>query len=221
MKNLTTILLITICSITAFSQASPFKHKEERTTHGEYNEIDQHTFDYKNMDVSITYKTMYVYDNPEYASSSIINSLGQHHQYLQSTDGTIIQTYGGRYEINLGDITLGDTLIVIKFRCDSITGFASFRREYYIGAKRNELVGVASILEKQELEVFPNPVVDILNLKNIEGTFSYMVYDMMGRAILGGNSTGRSLDVGFLQKGQYILTIKSGDKEYASKINKL
>ena len=70
---------------------------------------------------------------------------------------------------------------------------------------------------KTKAMVFPNPTVDILNIKSnlpLEGiqTLDYQVFDMYGKVVLSGNiaANGGVLDVSFLASASYVLTLTSG-----------
>jgi hypothetical protein len=62
-----------------------------------------------------------------------------------------------------------------------------------------------------ELNVFPNPAVDILFIRSILpiNSFSYVIHDMTGKYILSGtiNNNENSIDITELSKGQYIINI--------------
>lgn len=56
--------------------------------------------------------------------------------------------------------------------------------------------------------IYPNPIVGgKLYLKNVEPSSSYTIYDLQGRLLKLGYSEDQSIDVGFLRKGRYLLSI--------------
>ena len=68
---------------------------------------------------------------------------------------------------------------------------------------------------QQPLEVYPNPVSDLLYLKNLPSeTVDYAIFDVSGRMVTAGISNGTISVVG-LEKGLYLLQIK-GEKQSAT-----
>lgn len=64
---------------------------------------------------------------------------------------------------------------------------------------------------QQPLEVYPNPVSDILSVKDLPcGTVDYVIFDVLGRRVAAGSSSG-TISVADLDKGVYMLQIK-GEK---------
>ncbi len=65
---------------------------------------------------------------------------------------------------------------------------------------------------EQPLEVFPNPVADVLCLKDLPcGTVDYSIIDVMGRMVASGSTKG-TIPVSQLEKGLYLL--QTGDGEH-------
>ena len=66
-------------------------------------------------------------------------------------------------------------------------------------------------LSKQSIEVYPNPVSDVLYLKNLPcETVGYSIFNVLGQTVTTGSSSG-TITVTGLEKGLYILQIK-GEK---------
>lgn len=64
---------------------------------------------------------------------------------------------------------------------------------------------------QEPLEVYPNPVSDLLYLKNLPSeTVDYAIFDVSGRMVTAGTSNG-TISVAGLEKGLYLLQIK-GEK---------
>ncbi len=83
---------------------------------------------------------------------------------------------------------------------------------------RTDIPIPSSILKKNEvsLEVFPNPVDDVLNVMFSEQGFLYSleVYDLTGRLLLEKEETVNSfqLNIGHLPEGVYLIKAKHSDK---------
>ena len=61
---------------------------------------------------------------------------------------------------------------------------------------------------KQPLEVYPNPVSDILFIKNLPcKTVEYSIFNLMGQEVAAGSSSG-TISVAGLEKGIYFLQVK-------------
>ena len=61
---------------------------------------------------------------------------------------------------------------------------------------------------QQQLEVYPNPVSDVLYLKNLPSeTVQYSIFNVLGQEMTAGSTNG-SISVAGLQKGVYFLQIK-------------
>lgn len=71
------------------------------------------------------------------------------------------------------------------------------------------------------MEVYPNPAHDFINI-NVEGVidYSYLVTDMLGKAVKAGTSNGEkvSFNVNDLSKGIYFLTVQSQGHRSVKKI---
>ncbi|HTM65467.1 MAG TPA: T9SS type A sorting domain-containing protein [Flavipsychrobacter sp.] len=66
--------------------------------------------------------------------------------------------------------------------------------------------GINDITREKKLTVYPNPAKEALYLKNAEGQ-AYLITDIAGRVLLQGSMKGRSIDVGMLNSGLYLLRI--------------
>lgn len=68
---------------------------------------------------------------------------------------------------------------------------------------------------QRSLEVYPNPVSDLLYLKELPSeTVEYAIFDVSGRMVSAGTSDG-SISVSGLEKGLYVLQIK-GEKQVST-----
>ena len=70
---------------------------------------------------------------------------------------------------------------------------------------------------QQQLEVFPNPVSDVLYIKNLSsGTAEYVIFNVLGQKVASGSTSG-SIPVTGLGKGLYILQVKGEQSLETSK----
>ncbi|MBO4328159.1 MAG: C10 family peptidase [Bacteroidales bacterium] len=67
---------------------------------------------------------------------------------------------------------------------------------------------VYECISQQPLEVYPNPVSDVLYLKNLPGeTVAYSIFNVLGQQVASGTTSG-TLSVADLEKGIYLLQTK-------------
>ena len=72
-------------------------------------------------------------------------------------------------------------------------------------------IAIHETASQQPLEVYPNPVSDILYVKNLPGeAVEYSIFNVLGQQVTTGSSRG-NISVAGLEKGLYILQIK-GEK---------
>ena len=70
---------------------------------------------------------------------------------------------------------------------------------------------VHEVASQQPFEVYPNPVSDVLYMKNLPSeTVEYTIFNVMGQKVVTGSSTG-TISVAELEKGLYFLQVK-GEK---------
>lgn len=79
----------------------------------------------------------------------------------------------------------------------------------------------ASDNEKSNIKIYPNPVKNILNIKNSGLISEFEIYSMEGKKVMTGNDVNNSkIDVSTLQKGNYVIKLKSKGKEQTTKFIK-
>lgn len=219
MKTLTfTLLALVISSLSIFGQSSSYFIREDINT---TDETDIHTYEHINMSLSVRYSTTYVYEYDNWRGKTLHLPTQDHHPFFMTNKGDRLEEANQLYDIEYENISPGDTLVLITFFCDSLQGFSVFTKHSFIGATRSGETNIESILSKDELKIYPNPVKEAIHLKDINSPFTYMLYDIQGRAIIGGNETDNNIDASFLKTGQYILQITCDQKEYSTLIQKL
>lgn len=71
---------------------------------------------------------------------------------------------------------------------------------------------VYECISQQSLEVYPNPVSDVLYLKNLPGeTVAYSIFNVLGQQVASGTTSG-TLSVADLEKGIYLLQTKGEER---------
>jgi len=76
--------------------------------------------------------------------------------------------------------------------------------------------------QKNSLVIFPNPVENNLNITNLEGEYSYSIFDLLGKKYKSASKqTSKAIDVSDLSRGTYIISIRcTTNKEETFKIIK-
>lgn len=80
-------------------------------------------------------------------------------------------------------------------------------------------LGTDDIRKVQKLAVYPNPAVDVLNIKANSKVLSYEIYDLTGRKVGAGNNSEK-VNVSNLSKGNYIINIVTKDGNTTTKFIK-
>ena len=73
--------------------------------------------------------------------------------------------------------------------------------------------------EKNKINIYPNPVKEIIYLSNITGT-EYEIFDILGKSITKGKINESQINVNSLSKGIYILKVKKEEKIFNQKFIK-
>ena len=71
-----------------------------------------------------------------------------------------------------------------------------------------------------DVEIFPNPVKTTLFITNISQNSSVSIYDLQGNMLINKQFTENNIDIGFLQKGIYIVKITDKHKIILRKVVK-
>lgn len=83
-------------------------------------------------------------------------------------------------------------------------------------------LGASSVKIGSDLNIYPNPVKDMLNLKSNKEFTSYSIYNMAGQLVVSEKISSKSMNVSRLPIGNYVikLTDKNGNVESSSFIKK-
>ncbi|SDI65326.1 Por secretion system C-terminal sorting domain-containing protein [Chryseobacterium taeanense] len=106
----------------------------------------------------------------------------------------------------------------------ALASFASARWVMTITGQ-NATLGTTEVINSRDLQIYPNPVKDVLKFKfsNNLKSESIEIYDLSGRAITSINNSKNVNEVNMssYQKGNYVLRVKASDgKVYIQKIIK-
>ena len=102
----------------------------------------------------------------------------------------------------------------------NVTG--DFGSNYHYPFKAVTPAGISSV-DKEDINIYPNPVNNILNIKfSKTGSYKISIFDILGKKLYGlkiNNSSDNTVDLSNLESGVYFVTI-TGDLNYSKKIIK-
>ncbi len=75
-----------------------------------------------------------------------------------------------------------------------------------------------SDFNKNNIQVYPNPSSDFINIKNLDNIQKIRLYDVSGKMVL--ETQFNEIDIRKLPAGQYILNVHSGSEIISKKIIK-
>lgn len=104
--------------------------------------------------------------------------------------------------------------------CGYFNSFNGVNKKQIVRINGEEILSVSENI-KASLQTFPNPVKDVLNIKNYVSNFDYEIYSLDGKKIrIGKKINDSKIDVSTLQKGNYLLKVKTELGEQTSKFIK-
>jgi hypothetical protein len=127
---------------------------------------------------------------------------------------------GKKFSMTISGQTPGATIsYACKFAFSggmSVTKYIS-----YVVGKNCGTVGVENFTDNKAL-IFPNPVLNELNIANIDSNSEIEIYDLNGKLLIGRTAaSGReTIDVSSLSRGIYIVKIRNTNSVSTSKIMK-
>jgi hypothetical protein len=130
------------------------------------------------------------------------------------------------YQLSIDGVVANET--PIPFQTDAVLGGIDFfavdaNNEYWI----DDVLFVEGTLSSTsfdsiELKAYPNPVVNVLNIKSANTIDNVSVYNLLGQKIstVSPNSLETQVDFSGLSKGSYLVEITVGNKKTVKKIIK-
>lgn len=135
---------------------------------------------------------------------------------------------GPTYELFINGVAAYDS--PIDFQDDSTLGAVDFfaaspATTYYVDdvlyTQGNTVLGVNDFEEKV-VSVYPNPVVDVLNISTKEAVSTVTIYDVLGKVVLQAqpDSISPSIDMSAFSSGAYLVQVTIGDATKTVKVIK-
>ncbi|MPS73147.1 MAG: T9SS type A sorting domain-containing protein [Chryseobacterium sp.] len=136
-----------------------------------------------------------------------------------STTATVSATFAVPSTAYTGDKTVG-MRVIMRYNTAPTGPCASFTygevEDYSV--KISENLAVTDI-KKNNISVYPNPAVDIINISNISTKTKFEIYSVGGQLINQGTTDGK-VNVSKLVKGVYILSLESNGEKSQTKFIK-
>jgi hypothetical protein len=130
-------------------------------------------------------------------------------EFVEIGEGSVISlatNADGDFEtsINTGDLLEGDHLLFIRAKNE-----ANVWSLYDVVAFTiDNSLGVDKVLAKDFI-VYPNAVIDKINIESKHDIVSYKIYDIQGKVVLKDKMIGTIINAHQLKKGIYFLTLKT------------
>jgi trimeric autotransporter adhesin len=115
--------------------------------------------------------------------------------------------------MRIGSLYSTSTTAYIGTACGTYTGNYGEFEDYNIVIApvvlaTNEVTGA-----KSEIQIYPNPVSDVLNITKVSDKATYKIYSAAGQLAKSGNISNGQINVSELVKGGYVITIEEKGKE--------
>ncbi len=128
-------------------------------------------------------------------------------QTAANKDTPVTDTFEVPADAYAGDKTVG-MRVVLKFSSPQLQPCGTFSygevEDYSVLISPTMAVGDNV---KTNVQVFPNPAVDVLNVTKVSANATYTIYDMAGKAVSKGKVENGKVQVSSLVKGVYIITV--------------
>lgn len=73
--------------------------------------------------------------------------------------------------------------------------------------KFNNNLSTSEVSTKNNINIYPNPATDFLNVTKVSNKASYKIYSLAGKLVSNGIVTNQKIDVSSLAKGVYVISI--------------
>ncbi len=68
-------------------------------------------------------------------------------------------------------------------------------------------LGVNNVVKNEQIVVYPNPTVDVLNITKVSNNATYTIYSASGQLVMKGKVSDNKVQVSKLEKGVYVITL--------------
>lgn len=130
-----------------------------------------------------------------------------------NTTTPVTATFAVPADAYIGEKTVG-MRVALRYNANQTTpcGTFSYGEVEDYAVKISATMGVNDTAKSQQIQVYPNPAIDVLNVTKVNGNASYTIYNMAGQAVAKGKVSDNKVAVSALVKGVYIIAIDSNDE---------
>ncbi|AZI33178.1 reprolysin-like metallopeptidase [Kaistella carnis] len=120
----------------------------------------------------------------------------------------VTATFAVPADAYVGDKTVG-MRVALRFNSPQTDpcGTYSYGEVEDYAVKISATLGVNDNVKSTEVQVYPNPAVDVLNVTKVTDKASYTIYNMAGQAVSKGKVADNKVQVSKLEKGVYIIAV--------------
>jgi hypothetical protein len=119
---------------------------------------------------------------------------------INDTFGDGFYPYGGYYNM--------------KSQSGAILLTGSFFASTQVRTLKSQVLATSDVAgPKNDIQIYPNPTADILNITKVSDKATYKIYSAPGQLVKQGNINGGKINVSELIKGGYIITIEDKGRE--------
>ena len=140
------------------------------------------------------------------------NGIYEASELIMSTSASqttpVTATFAVPADAYVGDKTVG-MRVALRYNAaqtDPCGTFSYGEVEDY-AVKISATLGVNDNVKSTEVQVYPNPAVDVLNVTKVSDKASYTIYNMAGQAVSKGKVADNKVQVSKLEKGVYIIAV--------------
>jgi len=224
MKNLFTIILFFLISISGFCQTFDFTIQSDTVYFSSQYQI-KHCYAYlnNNSNDSIDVDIIRVVNDgpPNWTNGMCADTVC----YFVTTDSIhVVIPPNGHVEFRPGFQLFNDTTIVIAkaiYEMKNKTHHNNQVVSHAFYAINNNVISSDTEVElKAAFKIFPNPASDFISIETDVSIKQVRLFDLQGKLILQQQSESKLLNVGFLKNGIYLLEINSEEGKVVKKIVK-
>ncbi|WBV54648.1 reprolysin-like metallopeptidase [Chryseobacterium gambrini] len=114
--------------------------------------------------------------------------------------------------MRIGLLYYGTSGYVHNSSCGTINTYGEYE-DYNVVVSEVQLATNDVANPKSDIQIYPNPVSDILNITKVSDKATYKIYGATGQLVKQGNINNGQINVSELIKGGYVITIEEKGKE--------
>lgn len=122
--------------------------------------------------------------------------------------------------MRIGLLYYGTSGYVHNYSCGTINTYGEYE-DYNVVVSEVQLATSDVANPKNNIQIYPNPTSDILNITKVSDKATYKIYGATGQLVKQGNINNGQINVSELIKGGYVITVEEkGEESFNSKFIK-